>query len=102
VGRVSLAIQAAYAGLLLWARAVALWGALRVRRVRYLEVRRGLFTLLVLAILRVMTEFGRVLVGPSALAVVGYVIGLVVGLAAVGAWLYCAAAVSTASHVLAG
>jgi hypothetical protein len=98
VGRVSLAIQAAYAGLLLWARAVALWGALRVRRVRYLEVRRGLFTLLVLAILRVMTEFGRVLVGPSALAVVGYVIGL----AAVGAWLYCAAAVSTASHVLAG
>ena len=88
----SLLVQGAYAALFLGAGLLALVGIYRTRRVGNPAVRRSLLGLLVVAKLWVLAELVRVLAPPGPLGAAAYVAGLVLGLAAVGAWLYFASA----------
>jgi hypothetical protein len=88
----SLTLRVAYASLFFATGLLALWAILRVRSVQNREVRQGLLALLGLSKLWVLTEVVRVGAGDGPLGQAAYVTGLVVGLAAVGAWLYFASA----------
>ena len=63
-------------------------GVARARTLENTDVKRGLIALLLLAGVWAALTAGRLLTGTAAVSVVLYMVGLVVGFATVGAWLY--------------
>lgn len=91
--------QTAYVGLFGLTAIACLGGTLTLRRIGNAEVRRGLGALLLLSALWATTQVVYVLAPEPRAATASYTVGLVIGLATVGAWLYfCSAYAGRSFH----
>jgi signal transduction histidine kinase len=90
--------QTAYVGLFGLTAIACLGGTLRLQRIGNAEVRRGLGALLLLSALWATTQVVYVLAPEPRAATASYTVGLVIGLATVGAWLYFCSAYAGRSY----